>query len=363
MGVSTQYDEYSSGRDAVFKFMDQNPKATLRSMIEFLCKKTLFGDLKHQTIKNYMSQWRYEYSRNGRVPRLHFGLGRLDSGFDAGLWESAPCYGWKISRNKNRERLWFESGITLCWHGNGSVVFRFKGSMRQGYLLAVFVHAFFGVHLSTGKSEREVVDFLQAIFKERYHQIARHLTYETGQPLPGTVIDRRSSHGELIKLGDGSHPTKVEIEETDMEPLWARTSLAKLSSVTENLAGTVEKLDGSLARNWDSHLKLVKTLTTESEKRQEVFERIAGPLPVKGFDDASIREIKQIALPSGGWCSRCGQNKVLYFSVHSIDSQGHGFDGAICRDCIRALREKVPLRLRKILGRAIGQRKLGGAHS
>lgn len=292
---------------------------------------------------------------------LHFGLGRLDSGFDIGLWESAPCYGWKISRNKNCERLWFESGVTLCWHHNGTVLFRFKGSKRQGHLLGIFVRAFFGVHLSSGKSEREVVDFLQALFKERYHQIGRHSTYETGQLLPGTVIDRRRSHGEVIKLGDGSDPTKVEIEETVMEPLWAKASLDKLSLATEKLAGTVERVDGSLAKNWDSHLKLVKTLMTESEKRQEAMERFSSTLSPQRFDDASIRDIKQIDL-QGGWCARCGQVAVLYFSVLCVDSEGRGSEGAICRPCVRVLREKLPPGLRRMLDGPIAQRRLRGQH-
>lgn len=249
----THYGEYTRGRQAVFKLLDENPLLSFAALRQKLRKANI--TLKNQTIRNYMSQWRL-YSRKGAVPRFHFGLGQLKSTFDACLWEAAPFYGWKVSRNKNRERLWFESNITLGWHRNGTVVFRFRGFKPQGHLLGVFSHAFWRVLLSTWKTEREAADCLQALFKERYRQITRHSTYETGQPLPRTIIrDRENSHGEIIKLGDGSDPTRVEIEER--EPFW----LSKLDETMDLHVRHLEERVDSLAAEMHKLVSVLRELT------------------------------------------------------------------------------------------------------
>jgi len=337
----THYVEYTrSGRKAVFQLLNENPHLSFLALKEKLHEKNI--KLEDQTIRNYMSNWRL-YSRNGRVPRLHFGLGRLDSGFGVGLWDAAPSFGWKESKNKNRCRRMFKSGVWLDWHRNGTIVFRFKGALPQHYLMGVFSQAFWDMVKYSGKPEREISDYLRVLFKERYHQVSRHSVYETGAPLPKTVIDRKRSHGEIIKLGDGSHPTSVEVEET--EPFWA--SGLKDAAV-------------HMAENLRSHVQVMRETRKAVAGLELVTRRILAP--ITHFDDASIQKIETIQIPDSGWCARCGQRAVLYFSVHSIDSQGHGFDGAICRDCIRALREKAPLRLRRILDGAIGQRRLRRHH-
>lgn len=251
----TEYNEYRSGRRAVFKFLDENPYHTFASMKKKLRKETNFGGLKDQTIRNYMSEWRNSYSIFGAVPRLHRGFGVLESGFDIGLWEGAPSFGWLVSRNKNRERLWHESGVSLGWHRNGTVVFRFKGFRPQGHLLGVFVRAFLDVIMSSGKSEHEVVNYLHLLFKEKYRTRGFHSTYETGQPLPKTkVTDFEKSHGLTIKLGDGSHITSIEVEQT--EPFW----FSKIKSIIDQLGVQIE-----------SHVALIKSWKEESEENRRTL--------------------------------------------------------------------------------------------
>ena len=67
---STEYNEYSSGRKAVFKFLAENPHHTFRTIKKKLRKETKFGGLKDQTIRNYMSEWRNSYSNSGGVPNM-----------------------------------------------------------------------------------------------------------------------------------------------------------------------------------------------------------------------------------------------------------------------------------------------------
>jgi len=258
---STQYDDYSSGRNAVFKLLGQNPHLSLAELMEKLRKKTVFCYLKHQTVKNYMTQWRQAYSRDGVVPRLHRGLGRLNSGFAASLWETAPSFGWNVSKNKNHHRCFFRYGVYLDWHRNGTILFRFKGSITRGFLLGVFSQAFWDPLKFSGRSESELSEYLRALFSERYRQIRRDVTYETGQPLPRTVIDRKKGYGEIIKLGDGSHPTSLEIEETT--PFW----------VSE-----LKEIGTFFGENMKKHVEVVAQLGEESKKRQEALERILRPM-------------------------------------------------------------------------------------
>ena len=252
---STEYNEYSSGRKAVFKFLAENPNHTFKTIKKKLCKETKFGGLKDQTIRNYMSEWRNSHSNSGVVPKLHRGFGVLESGFDASLWEEAPFFSWRVSRNKNRERLWHESGVSLGWHRNGTLVFRFKGFRPQGHLLGVFVRAFLDVIMSSNKSEHEVVNYLHLLFKEKYRTRGFHSTYETGQPLPKTkVTDFEKSHGITIRLGDGSHPTSLEVEQR--EPFW----FSKIEKIVDRLGVEIE-----------SHFALIKSWQEESVENKRVL--------------------------------------------------------------------------------------------
>lgn len=216
---STEYEEYSSGRGAVFSFLSHNPRLSVMDLEQKLREKGFL--LKRQTIKNYKTEWfRVKaYSENGVVPSLHNGLGKLESEFSADLWKEAPAYGWRISKNRNCERLWSKSGIHVFWSRNGMVRFSFKGSRPRGHLLGVFSHAFWLLLLSTGKSERELSDYLKDVFEKKYREYA-HFAWETGQPQPKMTINHFSkSLGLKIKLGDSSHPTSLEIEQR--EPPWA----------------------------------------------------------------------------------------------------------------------------------------------
>lgn len=315
----TQYDEYThSGRRAVDQILNENPHLSFAGVKKKLHEKNI--KLENQTVRNYMSRWRL-YSRNGVVPSLHFGLGRLDSGFDVGLWNAAPTFGqWKESRNKNRCRRLFKSGVWLDWHRNGTILFRFRGSMPGGYLLGVFSQAFWDILKFSGKSQAEITEYLRALFKERYRQIKRHSTYETGQPLPKTIIDRKKSHGEIIKLGDGSHPTSLEIEET--EPFWV-----------SGLKDAVRQF----GENMKSHLDLVRALKEESEKRQGAFERIIGPQKLEQdcfFVDSWIWIVEKLDFPVKGWCGRCHERMRLSYYVEDR----YGYSSVVCEDCGRFLK-------------------------
>jgi len=271
----THYGEYPSGRQAVFRFLYENPYHTLGSLKKMLREKTDFVDLKDQTIRNYMTQYRRLYSCSGVVPRLHRGFGVLKSEFDGGLWEVAPCFGWRVSRNRNRERLWSQSGITLGWHRNGTVVFRFKGFRPQGHLLTAFIHAFWKMFLSSGKAQHEVFNYLETLFKERYSQKGFDFVYETWRPLPKlTVKDFHKSYGITIKLGDGSHPTALEVEQR--EPFW----FSKIEKIVDQLGVEIK-----------NHLALIKSWREESVESKKALKELCQTLKQqqKNFDRFMFR--------------------------------------------------------------------------
>jgi len=320
------YVDYTrSGRKAVFELLNGNSYLSFAMLMKKLHEKNI--RLTDQTLRNYMSQWRL-YSKNGGVPRLHFGLGRLDSGFDAGLWESAPTFGWKESRNKNRCRRLFKSGVWLDWHRNGTIVFRFRGSLPEGYLLGVFSQAFWNIMKFSGKPEVEITEYLRALFKERYHQVSRHSVYETGVPLPKKIIDRKKSHGEVIKLGDGSHPTSVEIEET--EPFWASELKEAAVHMSKNLKSHVEVMRVTK--------EVVQELKSESLKRQEALKRITSPQEQDSFFvDNWFWIVEKLDFPVKGWCGRCHKRDRLLYYVEDR----YGYSSIVCEDCGSLLKRLI----------------------
>ena len=263
----TDYNGYRSGRQAVFNFLSENKYLTFSTLKQKLVENTSFGILKDQTIRNYMSEWHSKYSKSGMVPNLHRGFGVLDSGFDISLWDKAPEFGWRISHNKNQERLYSESEVSLGWHRNGTVVFRFKGFRPEGHLLNAFVRSYLNTIISTGLSESEAVNYLHVLFKKKYRPSGFHSTYETGQFLPKTKIkDFKKSHGIIINLGDGSHPTSIEVEQT--VPFW----FSKIEQVIDKLGVQI-----------DSHLALVDSWHEESVENKQVLQELHQNLKLQNF--------------------------------------------------------------------------------
>jgi hypothetical protein len=287
-----------SGRRKVEKLLDENPYLSTQDI-----DQKLHGSgtkLAYQTIKNYASNWR-QYSRNGAVPRLHSGFGVLESGFDAGLWEAGPAYGWRVSENKNRERLWFENGVTVGWHRSGMVVFRFKGSRPRGHILGVFSHAFWQVLLSTGRSERELSDFLKVLFEEKYRE-THHYVFETERPQPRMKIDHfENRYGLTIKLGDGSHPTSLEVEEK--EPPWL-----------SRFEGAV----GSFGYNIRTHMKVLKSIAKGVKSDKEIKKRIL----------EALERQEAISYPLDP-CARC-RKRILHGYEGTQDGLFPRCDGQRC---------------------------------
>jgi hypothetical protein len=122
-------------------------------------------------------------------------------------------------------------------------------------LLTAFVQSFLDVIIASELKEAEAVNYLHALFKGIYRTSSFHSTIETRQVLPKTKIkDFKKSHGIEIKLGDGSHPTSVEIEQT--EPFWFN----KIEEVIDKLGTQI-----------DSHLALIKLWRKESVENKRAL--------------------------------------------------------------------------------------------
>jgi hypothetical protein len=320
----TQYVEYTrSGRKAIEHFLNENPYLSFAALRKKLHEKNIC--LKDQTIRNYISNWRV-YSKNGRVPMHHGHRGFLESGFGVGLWDVALCYGWRVSRNRNRERWRCVDGVSFGWSRNGKVDVRFKGPLPRAYLLGAFSRAFWNVLRSSGKPEGESADYLKALFEGKFRLVERTITVETGQPLPKVTIDRKRSHGEIIKLGDGSHPTSVEIEET--EPFWASELKEAAIHISKNLKSHVEVMRVTK--------EVVQELKSESLKRQEALKRITSPQQEQDsfFVDNWIWIVEKLDFPVKGWCGRCHERDRLLYYVEDR----YGYSSVVCEDCGQLLK-------------------------
>lgn len=330
----TQYDEYTrSGYKAVEQLLNENPHLSFAFLKKKLHEKNV--NLKDQTIRNYISNWRL-YSKNGLVPSSHSGLGHLVVGFGAGLWEIAAFLGWSVSKNRNRCRRISRLGITLFWFQDGTVQFRFKGSRSEVDLLAAFSQAFWRVLRAAGNSEVGLADFLKAVFKSRYRQGPVHRTFDLGEPLPRFNIKYYEKSRGLAIKSDGSHPTALEIVER--EPPWC----SKLDDASDKIS----KAADLFAENIKTHLevpkamaKAVEELRNESLKRQETLEQVTGPHRQRDwlFVDQWIWIIEKLAAPVKGWCGRCHRRGRLPWYTEDR----YGYSSLVCEDCAQLLKALI----------------------
>ncbi len=95
-------------------------------------------------------------------------------------------------------------------------------------------------------------------------EVNRHLVFDVGVNLPRFKLNfYKKTHGLTIK-SDGSHPGKLEVEET--EPLYLQEINRTLQETNKTLSLSAEN-NKLFAENIKSHLKLVNVLTKEAEER------------------------------------------------------------------------------------------------
>ena len=190
-------------RQRVFSLPDQNPLLTAKP----LCK--LLG-LHYRDYRNYVTKLRYRwkhYHRNERGSKcstVHAWRGWCS--VPAGLDRAAAVgAGWRLTKARNRWLLWTDRLGRLSWFETNRVnlYVRTPANLGKAYQLVCNGFSFTGL-ITDMKILEQVLESVR--FK------GAHFVFDAKARLPYLVIDLfRKSNGVIIKVGDRTHPTGVEV--------------------------------------------------------------------------------------------------------------------------------------------------------
>ena len=191
-----------SVRQRVFEKLDANPLLTAKP----LCKLLDLDYGEHgQYVANLRHQWKYNY-RNERGSKCSIHAWRGWCYVPAGLDRTAAVgAGWRVTRARNRWLLWKDRLGRLQWFETDrvNVYVRKPANLGRAYQLVCNGFSFTG--LITDMKVLEQV--LQSV---RFN--GAHFVFDAKERLPYLVIDLfRKSNGVIIKVGDRTHPTGVEV--------------------------------------------------------------------------------------------------------------------------------------------------------
>lgn len=211
----------------MIKLLKQNPLLTAKP----ICK--LLG-LPYKQYKSYIHNLRYHWKNSLKIeqgskghprPSFHKAQGwvyvdRL--GLDRGL--AVEC-GWVLSRNRNRGLIWRDGLGRMVWFESGRVNLHVRAPALKGRVFQLFCNGF----SLTGLIDS--VQVLSVVLKSIRLKSA-HAVFDFGVRLPYFVIDLfKLSNGVVVKSGDVSHPTSVEIH--FCYPDWAEKNERLLNQLNE----------------------------------------------------------------------------------------------------------------------------------
>jgi hypothetical protein len=199
----------------VFHELSKNPLLTAKPLCAILhLSFKVYG----QYIRNLRSQWKRNI-KNGlgsKCPNFHNWHG----------WAYVPVVvdrshalqrGWVQSGSRNRAFLFRDRLGRLEWFETGRFNIHVRKPANPGKLAQLLAHGFSWTGLIPDPRVLKV--FIDSV---RYK--GAHLTYDTGERLPYAKIDfLKDSLGVVVKTGDLSHPTCIEIE--FHMPKWAEEAL------------------------------------------------------------------------------------------------------------------------------------------
>ena len=236
--------DYSSGertlKEKTYTLFCQNSRIKAGQVCSFY---HLLYEKHGQTINNYLSEFKSN-PKYGHIPSEpknspHCRKWVWNKVVFSDEWKSeALSNGWKQSRNR---MLVFRDKLgSVQWFETGTVNVLPKGSSRLADAKTLLCRAF---------SWLDPIE-LSRICDGSYREENRHWNFDVGVDLPRFKLDFfKKTHGLTIG-SDGSHPGKLEVEET--VPLYLQETNNTLSLFAENIR---------------SHLELIKTWKMEAEDR------------------------------------------------------------------------------------------------
>ena len=227
----SENSETESIRQKVFDILDKNPLLTAKP----LCK--LLG-LRYRNYGKYLANlkwfWKYHLrkERGSKCSGVHGWRGWcfVPRGLNR---EDATRLGWVLSRARNRWLLWKDRLGRLQWFETDRVNLYVRKPANLGKAYQLVCNAFSFTGLVTD------VKVLESILKGVRFKGA-HYVFDVKERLPYLVIDLfRKSNGIVIKVGDRTHPTSVEVLST--YPDWAERNERVLEQIVEVLNNRIEK--------------------------------------------------------------------------------------------------------------------------
>lgn len=229
--------EFVPIKDRVLNLLRKNPLLTAKPICQIL---ELDYDHYKSYIDNLRSEWKHSlkvragskadvrasfHRARGWVYVDRLGLDRV----------RAETEGWILSRNRNRALLWKDLLGRMEWFETGRVNLYVKAPALKGRVFQLFCNGF---------SFTGLIDSMDVLGKvlNSIRLKSAHAVFDTSQRLPYLTIDLfKLSNGVIIRAGDKSHPTSIEVE--FCYPDWAE--------LNERLLG---QLRGFLFRSNGNHV-------------------------------------------------------------------------------------------------------------
>lgn len=216
----------SSIRQSVFGLLEKSPLLTATN----LCKLLGLSYGRHQAYVNRLKhEWRSNHkNEHGSKCSLHAWRGwcYVPDSLDR---VRAVKEGWLASKARNRWLLWKDKLGRLQWFETGRVNLYVRRPANSGRACQLVCNGFSFTGLITD------IKILEAVLAGVRFKGA-HYVFESNRQLPRLVIDLFSrSNGIVIKVGDASHPSGVEVIAT--YPDWAERNehlLERLNGILES---------------------------------------------------------------------------------------------------------------------------------
>jgi len=212
-------------RSSVFERLDENPLLTAKSLCKLL-------DLPYSRYRNYVAKLRCEwkcYRRNERGSKCSLVHGWRGWCYVPVVLDRVKAVeaGWLQSRARNRWLLWKDrlGRLQLFETGRVNLYVRKPANLGRAYQLVCNGFSFTGLITDFKVLERMLASVR---FK------GAHYVFPTEERLPRLTIDLfAKSNGVIIKVGDTSHPSAVEVIAT--YPDWAERNERVLEQLNDTL--------------------------------------------------------------------------------------------------------------------------------
>ena len=207
----SEHSPYSpfSLRQRVFRLLEKNHELKPMDLCKLLDENYRIHGA---TVKQYRKQWKREYRNRQALKCLSFHntrgwvyalkvMPREKAADESGVF-------WVQTKARNKMLLWKDLLGRLEWHLSGRINIWVKKPATWGRVKQLLANAFFQTGLLM---DIQVFDLWanSARFK------GSHLVYDTGERLPYAKIEYlKGSLGVVVKTGDVTHPTAIELEFT-----------------------------------------------------------------------------------------------------------------------------------------------------